>query len=309
MDILCATDDCFAPYCGIMLTSLFENNKNHRCRVFIIVGRPLKRKNARRLMNLGKSYGQQLSFITIDDSCLQRFPKLRNSLVTYYRLFAAELLPKSVNKVLFLDTDIIVTGDLSPLWEIDLTDKAVAVATERAWLAESRPEELHYPIDAGYFNAGVLLMNLDFWRRKSIGQQCLSFLDNHYDILKYHDQDVLNAVLWDKKIMLPIAFNFQMDFLKKDVFTSEHSKVQEVILEALRVPSIIHFSGSMKPWSIVYYRKPFHGTWKSYKKLSPWSNVPETYPKRKALNWLIKRFIMWPLGLYDSASDYISIGE
>lgn len=309
INILCATDDCFAPYCGIMLTSLFENNKNHSCRVFIIVNKPLAKKNTRRFIKLGNLYGQQISFVTIDDSLFQKFPKLRNSLVTYYRLVAADLLPESVNKVLYLDGDLIVAGDLSPIWNTDLSDKAIAAVTERASLAEARAEALHYSAELGYFNAGVILMNLDYWRVNGVGQQCLSFLDNHYSILRFHDQDVLNSVLRDKKKMLPIAFNFQTDFLKKDVFKQEYYKIQDAILEAFNAPCIIHFSGPLKPWSIVYYGKPCYRIWQSYKKLSFWSNVPATCPKRKVLKWLIKRFALWPLGFYDSASDYIHVGN
>lgn len=304
MDILCATDDCYAPYCGVMLTSLFENNKNHQCRVFIFVSQPLKRKNTRRFTKLSESFGQQLSFITVDDAVLQRAPRLNNSLTTYYRLFAEKLLPDSVKKVLYLDVDLIVTRDLSPLWDIEIAGKAIAAVTDIALVAEDRPKELHYPVEAGYFNAGVLLMNLDYWRRNRIGQQILSFLENHYNILRSYDQDVLNAVLWDKKRLLPISFNLQIHFLKKDVF--DHEQFQEAILEAYNAPSIIHFSG-LKPWSIAYYGKPFHKTWDFYKKLSLWSHVPSSRPERKVVRWLIKRFVLWPLGVYNSASDFILI--
>ena len=305
MDILCATDDCFAPYCGIMLTSLFENNKNHQCRVFIIVSQPLKRKNTRRFTKLGKTYGQQLSFIIIDDSFLHEFPKLRNSLVTYYRLFAEGLLPKSINKVLYLDADIIVNTDLFQLWDIDLTDQAIAVVEEIDSRVKRHPEELHYPMESGYFNAGVILMNLDYWRKNGVSQQCLSFLENRYNTFMFHDQDVLNAVLWDKKIALPLSYNFLTYYLEKSFFNKENPKGQEAILKASNAPCIIHFAGSLKPWATMYYRKPFYRVWKSYQKKSPWPIILPTLPKRKPLNWAIKRYLLWPIGLMKDNTEYI----
>ena len=64
--------------------------------------------------------------------------------MTYYRLFADGLLPKSINKVLYLDADIIVNTDLLQLWDIDLTDKAIAVVPEIDSRVKSHPEELYY---------------------------------------------------------------------------------------------------------------------------------------------------------------------
>lgn len=308
IDISCLTDDNYAPYCGIMLTSLFENNKHNLCRVFIIVGQPLAKKHTQRFIKLGKAYDRPIIFINFDESLLKSFPRFRNSLATYYRLFMGDLLPESVNKVLYLDGDIVVNGDLSSLWSTDLSDKAVAVVTDKSRFAENRPKELHYPIEAGYFNAGVLLINLDYWRANEVGKQCISFLENHSEAIKYYDQDVLNAVLWDKKIMLSLTFNYQTDFLMKEVFNNENSLKQKAILEAFHAPIVIHFGGgARKPWSIAYYGKPFQRIWDSYKKISFWSHVPMAYPKRKVVYWLIKRFVLWPLGIYDSASDYILV--
>lgn len=305
LDILCATDDCFAPYCGIMLTSLFENNKNKLCRVFIIVSQQLSRKNNHRLIKLGETYGQEIQFIKIDDSLFHGFPLLYGSSVTYFRLLGAELLPMTVSRVLYLDSDLIVNGDLSSLWSIDLSNAAVAVVTDRAPLVESRPNELQYPLAAGYFNAGVLLVNIDYWRANKISRQCISYLEKHHNVLRYHDQDVLNVVLFDKKIMLPLEYNFQKDFLRNDSYKYECAEFQATILKTSAKPTVIHYSGKLKPWSVAYYGNPYYKVWKSYKRLSLWARVPSTYPKRKKLNWFLKRFVLWPLGGFPPNSNYL----
>ena len=176
INILCATDDYFAPYCGIMLTSVFENNQKHKCCVYIFISQPLKKKNTKRFVKLGDKYGQTISFIQVDISSYNYDQLIhegdRVSVATFYRLYAGELLPQSVNRVLYLDGDIIVTGDLSQLWGIDMTGRAVA-AVDDAVFANKRPKELHYPEEAGYFNAGVLLMNLDYWRKNDIGKMLI----------------------------------------------------------------------------------------------------------------------------------------
>ena len=300
IDILCVTDDNYVPYCGIMLTSVFENNKAHQFRVYIIIGQPLKKKNAARLIKLGKKYGHTVSFILGDMSSLNDHPLVHDgdhvSIATYYRLFAGELLPKSLSRVLYLDGDIIVTGDLSQLWETDLTGKAVAAVADAVWEQE-RPKSLHYPEEAGYFNAGVLMMNLDYWRAKGVGRQCLDFLENHHDILMFHDQDVLNAVLWDKKICLPLKYNYQVTLLFDYCFDEEQIKARKKELETSGNPFVIHFCRTLKPWMISYYKEPFWEIWESYKKKSPWFLKPPIVPHRKGVNWLIKYYILWPLGI------------
>lgn len=298
INILCATDDYFAPYCGIMLTSVFENNQKHKCCVYIFISQPLKKKNTKRFVKLGDKYGQTISFIQVDISSYNYDQLIHEgdhvSVATFYRLYAGELLPQSVNRVLYLDGDIIVTGDLSQLWGIDMTGRAVA-AVDDAVLANKRPKELHYPEEAGYFNAGVLLMNLDYWREQGIGRQCFNYLERYTNTLRYHDQDVLNAVIWDYRIKLPLKYNYQLTLLNKIWFDCEQINVRKKELEETGLPLIIHFCTALKPWMIPYYREPFWETWASYKKISPWSHLLPYIPHRKPINWLIKYYFLWPL--------------
>jgi lipopolysaccharide biosynthesis glycosyltransferase len=309
INILCATDNNFAPYCGVMLTSVFENNKEHVCRVYILVDQSLKKKNSTRLIKLGEKYGQTISFINVDMSSFDNYPLLHDgdhiSIAAYYRLFVGELLPKSVNRVLYLDGDIIVTGDLSKLWEIDMTEKAVAAVSESGVCVGKRPRSLHYPEKEGYFNSGVLLINLDYWRAIGVGRQCIDFIEKHHDILVFHDQDVLNAVLWDKKRFIHMTYNFLVYNLMDGIFNRMSIDIQKEILDTSKNPCIIHYASAYKPWSVVYYNMPYLKEWKFYKKLSPWPNSLPTVPQRKAFNWLIKRYLLWPTGIMKYKSRYI----
>lgn len=312
INILCATDDKYAPYCGVMLTSLFENNKNNDINVFVFVGGPLRRTNQRRFAKLEKQYRRQINFITIDDTIIRNYPirtsdrLSRLTLATYYRLLTADYLPESIDRVLYLDCDIIVMGDLSSLWNTDLCNKAVFAISDRLVFSVEQPQSrLNYPSDAGYFNAGVLLINLDYWRTNSIRKRSLDYLSTNYDRLLYYDQDVLNAVLWDKSGRLPLDYNFQINFLSKKFLDSVSDSDRGHILRvAEHRPIIIHYISDIKPWSILYYSMPFARVWMRYKKRSPWSGTLPTIPKRKKINWLIKRFVLWPLGI-KTIDDYM----
>jgi len=308
LNILCATDDNYVPYCGIMITSLFENNKDSKVCVYIMIDKPLSAKNTISFSRLAMTYGQQIELLMVDKSFLLNFPiKGMNywSIATYYRLYAAELLPKFINRVLYLDCDIIITGSLASLWEIDMKDKACASVPDIFIFSDVCQRRLRYSVVDGYFNAGVLLMNLKYWRSNLIGQKCLCYLEDHYDLIEANDQDVLNAVLHDKNIALPLSYNYQIQFLSKYFYNLQNDEMRQQILEAYNNPRIIHFAYQIKPWNVLYYKRPFADVWMKYKDISLWKHTFPTFPQRKCFNWLVKRFIMWPLGLMKYDSGFI----
>lgn len=300
INILCATDANYVPYCGVMLTSVFESNKHTRVDAYILTDTPLPAKAQRQFAQLAEKYGNSINYLLIDKSFLEKFPIKGMSywsIATYYRLYASELLPESVHRILYLDCDIIVRGDLSPLWQLDLTDKAAGGVSDIFEYWGEFQRRLHYPMEAGYFNAGVLLINVDYWRKHNIGQQCLEFLKNHYDWIEANDQDVLNAVLWDKKLRLPVTYNYQVQFLADYFYHKEEPELQAEIWNTKDNPIVIHYAVPTKPWNVLYYQMPYKKIWWQYKRLSPWWYILPSLPKRKTVNYLIKRYLLWPFGI------------
>lgn len=296
INIFSVTDDVFAPYCGVMLTSVFENNRDSIFNVFIFVSKPLEKRNTDRYERLAKKYGHSIQFVIVDDSPIRRHPLSgRWPIATFYKLFACQALPESVTKVLYLDGDIILTGDLSGLWNTDISDVAVAAVPNIRF--EDCPRRFNYPVEAGCFSAGVMLINLDFWRKNSIDQQFLDAYDKNYEKIRVGDQDILNVVLWEEKRHLPLTYNFQIQFLVKDIYQLQSPDRQEEILETSKSPLVIHYANAIKPWDLLGYGMPYYKVWQSYKKKSPWSKLLPTVPKHKTVNWLVKRYVLWPLGI------------
>ena len=308
INILCATDDNYVPYCGIMLTSVFENNKDVIVNAYVLIDSPLSKRNHRKMEQLADKYKQKIHFVKVDNSIVKNYPAKDMpywSIAMYYRLFATELLPKEIDKILYFDCDIIVTGSLQQLFNIDLKDKAVAAAEDIFTYSDIRQKTLGYPANAGYFNSGVLLMNLNYWRKHKIGEKCLQFLFENYSKLSANDQDVLNAVLWDKRVCIPLVFNYQLQFLSKYFFELQTEEMKQEVLNTYASPIVIHYAYAIKPWSIMFYKKPFLKEWKHYKQISQWAHLGRTLPQRKTFNNIIKRFIMWPLGLMHYESGFI----
>ena len=133
MDIVCSTDSCYVMQTGIMLTSLFENNREADIRVHVLHN-GIDSNSLMLIERIAYDYGQKITFYLVDESLFCAFPIGRDgqnthvgtSYATYYRLFLSELLPDDISRVLYLDGDIIVTDSLNDLWTTDMHVKALA---------------------------------------------------------------------------------------------------------------------------------------------------------------------------------------
>lgn len=171
---------------------------------------------------------------------------------TYFRLLVARALPSDVGRVLYLDVDVVVRRDLEPLLSVDLEGTAVAavqsvhypfVATRGAvndWL------ELGADPSTPFFNAGVLVIDLDRWRSERIEERALDYLRSEH-LGGGADQEALNVALAGRWKRLAPVWNQQTPMLSNDygahlVFTAAE------IDEARRDPAVVHFQTRPKPW-------------------------------------------------------------
>lgn len=309
--IVCAADDNYAPYCGVMLTSIFENNKDREITAYILVDKPFSEGNQQKMQQLAQQYGQRIEYCLVDRNIFKKYP-LRGfgaengqwSIVTYYRLLAEDILPETIDNALYLDCDMIVDSEIGHLFDMDWTDIAVGVAPDQSYNQKEFYERLQYDEEKGYFNAGMVFINLEYWREHGVGKQCMEYLQNHFDRIWNNDQDVLNAVLCDSKRTLQISYNYQVQYRMPYFFNTYTEKMQDEILRTNK-PLIIHYASELKPWMAYYYSYPFYKTWRKYKKLSPWRCMPEQLPKTRKLVAWVKRYLIWPFGIWLKKPDLI----
>ena len=299
ISVLCATDDNYAPYCGIMLTSLLESNKESRFEVYLLLDGDLSKANEKKYKELEQLYDCSITLMTVDNRLLEKCPVNQRkdvdnhswvSMPTYYRLLAAELLPHSVNKVLYLDCDIAVDGDIRPLWETDLTDKAVGGIVDCD--GESNCIRMGYSEQDGYFNAGVALYNLEYWRNHNTTEEFLNYINDNGSRLLLMDQDVINGVLHDKKQWLLERYNFQVSYFDPLFWEGYSAAFKSKILSESKKAVVIHYCGSLKPWNFRYYGCPFYAVWDKYRKISLWKTSRITRPRSTYLKFLVKRCFM-----------------
>jgi lipopolysaccharide biosynthesis glycosyltransferase len=253
MEVLCACDERYLPHAATMLRSLLAANRVERVH-FIHDG--IARNELARLARFVKRRGSALASYEIrpedlGDVLVDKWA----SIAVYYRLLAARLLPTTVSKVLYLDCDLIVRRSLSGLWDTNVSNAALAAVED---LDDSRPKALGLPAGEKYFNSGVLLMNLDYWRENHVAEEAMEFIRRFPEKLEYWDQDALNGTLVHRWVEAPRIWNEQNDLFAARTGAS---------------PAIVHFCGETKPWraysadrfKLEYYRHRRATPWRRYK--------------------------------------------
>ena len=170
---------------------------------------------------------------------------------TYYRLLLPELLPQ-YNYCLYLDTDIVVCDDLEELYSFskELGDEYLIAGVKELPDCIWHYRELGMQSADGYFNAGVIILNLGLIRKQNLQpQMMLEVTKNHL----YHDQDILNMICKGKVKYLPVKFNKMIKYFYtfsnmeslKEIAKRYYGEEYEV---AINCPVILHYSSPIKPW-------------------------------------------------------------
>ena len=173
VNICYATNESFAPYMAVSITSLLENNSSCNVVVHILHSDLSKAAKARLQMFESRYKNAKIQFHKIDDSRFEKFGLTIEHITkeTYFRYMIAEVLP-NIDNVLYLDGDTIVNGDISELFDTDLTNYYCAGVSDI--YIESVGYKKTLGIDGLYINAGVILFNLDEMRKTDNASTCES---------------------------------------------------------------------------------------------------------------------------------------
>jgi lipopolysaccharide biosynthesis glycosyltransferase len=269
--IVSCTDKKYLQHLGVLITSLFENKTCTFSIVYHIIHTDLNTIEQELLIKSLSKYKVELTFHNVDSF------NVYDSIIRYghvskaalYRLSIAELLP-TIDKVLYLDCDIIINADIFDLWNVNIDSYQIA-AVEDAPIFK-RHEQLFIPSDGHYFNSGVLLINLKKWRENSTTKKIIDFLVQYPERRLYNDQDGLNAILHNDWLRLPPIYNQQTALFFIPLKRLVYSKTE--FNQAKQKPVIIHYTGVLinsKPWDYIDSH-PFKHQYYKYLKLTPWLN-------------------------------------
>jgi lipopolysaccharide biosynthesis glycosyltransferase len=254
--IVCGCDENYAMPLTVMLQSLADClPKGTRQAVLVLDGGMLPR-SLERLLTSTRDTSLAIKVVQPDMARLANLAQpLWFTRANYLRLLIPELVGPNVSKVLYLDCDLLVLQDISPLWDIELGDAPLAAVQDMVIPVVSATaglrnwETLHHDPDAMYLNSGVLLFNVARWRRDRLSDVMLEYAGRHGDLLRYADQDVLNAVLCGQWLPLPPTWNiFAPWYFNGGAMPKNFGFGNPVPLIPRAKPAIIHFAGLQKPW-------------------------------------------------------------
>lgn len=277
--IVYASDDRFAEILGVSLISLFENSRDIEI-VLYILDSGITADNKKKLETVCKSYKRNLPvWIEAKDISKELSVEVavdRGSLSQYARLFLSGCLPENLERVLYLDCDILIKQSIRELWNLDLHDKTIGALMDA--FSKYYRKNIDLKPDDIMFNSGVMLIDLQRWREQQVEDKLLKFIADKNGRVQQGDQGALNHVLSHDTYCFEPRFNsvtIFYDFTYKEmlIYRKPPKFYTEVeVQEAVENPSIIHFTTSFlskRAW-MKGCKHQYVGEWLKYKKMSPW---------------------------------------
>ena len=249
LNILVTINKNYLKYLFVMLKSLKENNKKHNIVVYIVAKDIVDND----VNSFFKKYQMEYQLIEYSDETLDNAPTTkRYPSVIYYRLLAAKYLPKNVDKILYLDPDIIVLKDLNKLYGMEFNEYYfIGSSNVKKVLRKFNELKNKAPRNSPYLNTGVLLINVKKLRSIDISNEIYNYILENKNKLFLPDQDILQGLYGDKvKQIDNLIYNLsdrtiRMHNLKVNTFKIDEKWVEDNCC-------IIHYFGKNKPWKDNY---------------------------------------------------------
>lgn len=241
----------------VCIISIIENNKIPID--FYILYSNLETKEIKFIENHIKKYGEQYSFIPIkiSDDYFLNSPIHNWSKEAYYKLLIPEVLPKNLERCLYVDSDTLIQKSLNDFYYSNFDDKALIICEdvgEILFYHKERNKILNIPFEYKYFNSGVILFNLKYFKTKFNIKIIFDYIKNNSDKLKFPDQDTLNALFYDKVKFADIIYDY-MEILVSHLLVNDN----------MEKAVIVHFI--KKPWRYDYNGINAKYWWKYGKKI------------------------------------------
>jgi lipopolysaccharide biosynthesis glycosyltransferase len=274
--VVCAADNNYAMPLAVTMRSALENLKSDHKILFFIIDGGITDLNKQKILKSLIPEKCEVEYIQISDSLILDLTEVHKpiesqivstkanyvSIASFYRLLIPKLLPEQLEKVIYLDCDLVVKEDLEQLWQIDIGENYV-LAVRDTWIPSiSSPtgnlnyQELGLDPDAPYFNAGILVINLNKWRANSFSTKAIEYFRQNQEYIGWYDQGLLNALLVGQWGQLDPRWNFNAtsfyDYASAGYLSWENIETflsEDIYQKVVREPYIIHFVSAKKPWT------------------------------------------------------------
>ena len=279
-----AADDNYAKYLGVTLQSFVCHISSEKHYEIYILDGGISEYNKKKLHSICDKKNISLKFVWAMDyipdinkflKLLQKQPsKGRINITTYFRLFIPEIF-KNFNKVLYLDSDIIICEDVAELYNTELKNNLIGAALDtgiqytyryNSSFVKYSAEVLQLKNYHNYFNAGITLFNVHQMRKEKLLNKFMQLIKKA-DFLMFDDQDVLNSVCQDKVCYFDYAWNYEAQLDNNETCNRWMSLKHYKTHFNCKKPKILHYIFVDKPWKCP--ENPHAETWWHYARMTP----------------------------------------
>lgn len=290
INVLYQFNEAYVVFAGVSMTSLFENNTDIQNLQIYVLGENISKESKGKLQSNAKKYKRNIIFYETEQLVEQMkemgIPSYRNSYATNMKMFVPQFFDKSVERLLYIDSDTIIKASISDLYMMDMKGKPIAMGLDTM----GGRHKLYVGLNRrdNYFNAGVILYDMKKWREEC----CTEKIIYHVKKIRAHymspDQDLLNVVLKDSIETFDLRNNLQplhMAYTVKQVlryFSQDNYYSAEQVERAMDNPVILHtfrFLGefpwhknSLHPATKEFDRYLEKSEWKGYQKIKSEQN-------------------------------------
>lgn len=239
INIAFCLDSNFIKQLSVTIVSILLNAEAEDEFSFYVLCDGISKEDKDKIIEIKKQKKIDIQFIEIKNEEFKNCPlSLHFAKANYFRIKLPALI--NLDKILYLDCDIIVRKSLNTLYNQDINDKYAAVVADTLSKEGFLDKHLKRLNVENYFNSGVMLMNLKKMRQDNVEEKFFNFVKNHSEKIKYVDQCVFNVILNNKIKFLDVKYNFQHN--------SGVEKMHSVYKKNKKDIVILHFTGCAKPW-------------------------------------------------------------
>jgi lipopolysaccharide biosynthesis glycosyltransferase len=282
--IVCVCDNHYAILMGALIKSIESNHHTAEKLEFFIVEDGITAKNKLKITNSVNPDVVKIHWLVMTD-CIPANAKLPvdNSslpLNIYIRLFIPYFIPKTIKRIVFLDVDMIMLEDVSKLWYTDLENNIIGAVQDQfiqvvsRWGGISNYQELGIAAENKYFNAGLMLIDIEKWEEANITDKVITCLADNKKHVQFQDQYGLNAVLAKQWLSLDPLWN--------RFANSEDER-----------PNLIHFTGRKPIYKSYEFSEKYKVIFFQYLNMTGWRNfkpIGETFRYLKKFNNILEKF-------------------
>lgn len=329
INVVFASDENFLKYTATTLVSILKNMKTDRnLSVFVMTDAEISREGLEGISKLFRIRNFKFTNLIVDAS---QFAKIKTtpgiSLATYYRLVMHDLLPADVDRVLYLDSDIIVRKCISEIYDTDLTGYLFAGVQDS--ISKRYNDKFGAPLEAPHINAGVTLVNVRAVRDANFSDRINRYLDSHKYLITLGDQQIINGAFQREIKYIPATWNvhgsmFDRQWRSKNVGINNTFTKAEIDA-AVEDPAVIHYTFKRKPW--MSSEHPRTKEWFAYAQLTPFfeatslgsiqsvakASAPSTAPKpsakKKAFGFSTHRFLGYLKSIQELRTTRLTVNK